>query len=774
MDSSYAISALTAGRVGGMQRIFRAASIAAMGLFYVFIHLYAAVYGSPDTQLMNSLHVTIALVLVFLLNPLARSGGYVALLWGVVDLLCILGSVLCIFYFLTELKTWTLRTIVFRPVDMAVGLLFCALIFEAVRRTAGMTLIVICLFLMAYALYANHFPGIFYGPPVTFKRLLQTILLGDAGIFGIAVSVMAQYVVIFILFGSVLNRIGGGRFFTRVAFSLFGSRRGGPAKAAVISSALMGTLSGSAIGNVVSTGVFTIPLMKRMGFKPAFAGGVEAAASNGGMIMPPVMGAVAFIMADIMGRPYVEIVIAAILPAILYYITMFLTVDLEARKSGLVPVEKGLMPRARSLMKRQGYYLIPLGVITVALLMNYSIVLVGVLAIAATVVLGLLQRRDRLDPVAIYETCEDAARSTAALSITAAAAGIMLGAIYATGVSYQISQEAAAATAGNLWMLVLLCGVLAIFMGMGMSAPAVYITLAATVIPILKLAGVPEMAAHFYAFYFGIASNITPPIALTAYAAAPIAQSKPFETGVMAGRLGFSCLLLPVLFIYHPAILMIGTPWEIALSTASSGLALAGCAIAMTGWCFTYMNGPTRLLMAVASACLFAPEPISSCIGLAAGAVILWVNWRQSKAGMAAPLSHNDSDAEEVLPAKEGWFTRMMGRRMSKELATDGVIGAAPAQVVLQDQDELLRSINEEPALEPRLLRASGLVVGWAVVLAVAALFHVAGSRFLHASAPFLWVGVLFAASLLSVAGLTFAGGVSRRRLAAPICAAEA
>jgi TRAP transporter 4TM/12TM fusion protein len=726
--------------------------IAVLSAFYVYIHLYAGIFGAPDTQLMNSLHVTIALILVFMTSPLVPRTSPRYSYGLAFDLVCVVGAIICATYFLIEIETWTMRTVIFRNTDLAVGLLFCFLILEAVRRVIGLTLVVICLVFVLYAIYANHFPGVFYGAPVAPIRLLQTVFLGDAGIFGIAVSVMAQYVVIFILFGTLLNKIGGGQFFTRIAFSLFGRRRGGPAKAAVMSSAMMGTLSGSAIGNVVTTGIFTIPLMIKLGYKRAFAGGVEAAASNGGMIMPPVMGAVAFIMADMMGRSYVDIVAAAAIPAVLYYMTMFVTVDLEARKLGLKPIEKGALPRARDLMMRQGYYLLPLVVVTVALFMNYSIIMVGVISVAVTALIGIIQRRGRLDPGKLFEAVEETTKSTASLSVTAAAAGIMLGAIYATGLSYQISQEAAQIADGHLWALVLLCGLLAIIMGMGMSAPAVYITLAATIVPIMKLAGIPEMAAHFYAFYFGIASNITPPVALTAYAASPIAGSKPMETGLHAGRLGIACLLLPILFIYHPAILLEGAWYEVIEATITTALALIGFAAAMTGFVFRTLSGPQRLTMLVAALLLFTPELLTSGIGALIMAMLM-VNNCSGPDNLHRKLAEAQS-AKPELEIPDGWFSRLMARRTSKELAIEG---AQVLSTTDQNHEEMLASLNEESPHVPSAFSGWSLAAAWLVVLIVGGLFEYAGSQYLHASEPRQWVALMFGAAVVSVLGLFLA-----------------
>ncbi len=749
MPTLWSAQSLFAGAAGSLRAAGLAWLIAVLCTFYVFVHLYAGIYGAPDTQLLNSLHVTLALALVFLTTPLIRRGRRGHRLGRLVDALAVLASFASAGYFLVELDSWTLRTILFRPIDYLVGIVFVLLVLEASRRAVGLTLVVICLAFMGYALTADHFPGMFYGPPVSFTRLLQTLFLGDAGIFGVAVTVMAQYVVLFILFGVLLNAVGGGRFFTRLAFSLFGQRRGGPAKAALVSSAMMGTLSGSAIGNVVTTGIFTIPLMIRLGYRRAFAGAVEAAASNGGMIMPPVMGAVAFIMADLMGRDYVEIIAAAAIPAVIYYVTMFFTVDLEARKLGLAPLDKARLPRPGALLRRQAYYLLPLAVIGVALALGYSIVLVAVVAIGATVAIGLLQRRRRLQPERLVTALEETARSTVGLSATAAAAGIMLGAIFAVGLSFQVSQEAARLAGDNLWLLVLLCGALAVVMGMGMSAPAVYITLAATVVPIMTLAGVPQIAAHFYAFYYGIASNITPPIALTAYAAAPIAGSRPLETGVHAARLGLSSLLLPILFIYHPAILLEGSWTEIVTASLSTALALLGFAMVMTGYALRPLGAAERLVALGGAVLLFFPDAGTDLAGFALLAAAVAYNRFVARRPALAPQR---AAAEVGRATGGGWLARRLAGRLSKELE-----GAAPASGgAARNEAALLASLTAEDPEETGEARRGGwaLAVGWLVVLLVAGLFHYAGADFLHARDPHLWTLVMLLAAIVAVSGV--------------------
>ena len=729
-------------------------AVAVLCTFYVFIHIYLGFYGSPDSLLVNSLHVNTALAIVFMTMPMFPDESSHYKLGRALDVLAILATLWCAGYFISEIRTWSIRTLMFRPVDQVTAAIFAVLVLEACRRAVGMILVLICLALIGYALNADHFGGMFYGPPVTWTRLMQTFQFGSSGIFGVAVSVMVQYVVLFILFGVLLNVMGGGKFFTRLAFSLFGHRRGGPAKAAVVSSSLLGTMSGSAIGNVVTTGIFTIPLMIRLGYKRAFAGGVEAAASNGGMIMPPVMGAVAFIMADLTGVRYVQIVFAALIPALIYYMVMFVTIDLEARKLKLMPLSRESLPSAMAVMKKQWYFLLPILVIAVALGMGYSVILVATLTIITTFMIGILQRRDRLNPVKLMSVIEDTARSTAGLSATAAAAGIMMGAIFAVGLSYQVSQEAARMADGNLLFLVLLCGVMAIVMGMGMSAAAVYLTLAATIVPILEAAGVPQMAAHFYAFYYGIASNITPPIALTAYAAAPIAGSRPIETGVHASRIGITCLLMPILFIYQPAILLEGTWPQVAQATVTASVALLGFAVATTGFLFRPLNIFERVLVAIPAALLFDPSWVTDVLGFSGLALFAGLNWMTRHHEVSPVVAVSDKATKATSTSR---FARWMERRMVKELEPSAAAvdvrstASLPADNLIETlvSDDLDATADPSPTLTTR-----SLVTTWTVVGIVAMIFEYSGATFLHARSPELWTLLMAIAAIVLVTGI--------------------
>lgn len=588
-----------------------------LGIFFVLLHLYSGIYGPPDAMLLRALHVGIALALVFLNYPLAARAGPQPPIALAIDLLLVLGSLWTIGYYIIELDTWDFRRFDLRFTEYFSSILLTILVLEATRRAVGPILVIIVVFFLTHSLFADHFPGVLFGPPSTFNHLIETILLGSDGVYGIPVAVMAQFVVLFILFGTLLNTTGGGAFFTRLAFALFGHRTGGPAKASVMSSAFLGSLSGSSIGNVLTTGAFTIPLMRSLGYRRAFAAGVEAAASNGGIVMPPVMGAVAFIMAEFLGRPYLEIIAAAAIPALLYFAVIFITVHLEAKKLGLATMDKKDLPRAWPIIRKQGYLALPLALIVVTLLLGYSIVFVAVVIIFSTFLLALIQRTNRLTPARLVDALEKTARGTAGVSAAAAAAGIIIGAIFSTGLSFQVGQAAVDLAGDQIWILLAITAIMALIMGMGMTAVAVYITLVATVIPILVRAGIPDIAAHFFAFYYGIISLITPPVALTAFAAAPLAGASPMAAAVQASRLGAASFLLPVLFIYSPALLLEGVWWEVILYSFTALMGLSALAIAFTGYLFTTIPLWLRALLLVSTVLLIVPNFLSLSLGLA-------------------------------------------------------------------------------------------------------------------------------------------------------------
>jgi TRAP transporter 4TM/12TM fusion protein len=727
-----------------------------VAVFFTLIHLYAAIYGAPPTMLFRPLHLTLALVLLVLIHPLGRRWNAPFNRWSVIDGVLLVGAVWLVFYYVNTSEVWALRQVIMSRTDIFAALLTLFLIAEGVRRTLGPILLAVAGFFVLHALFANHAPGILYGPPVKPLTLLRALVLGDSGIFGIPLGVMAQYVVLFILFGNLLNAIGVSNFFLRLSFSLLGHRTGGPAKAAVVSSALMGTLSGSAIGNVLTTGAFTIPLMRKLGYRPAFAGGAEAAASTGGMIMPPVMGAIAFIMAEFLGRPYSEIILAALIPALLYFLVIFVAVHYEAKRTGLRTLPKDSLPRTWLVIRKQGYLLLPMALIIGGLMAGYSIVFVAVIAVFGTILVGFASRSTWPTPLRLSEAMEQTARSTAALSVTAAAAGIIIGAIFSTGLSFQITQGALKLAGDQLWVLLIMSGIVAIILGMGLTASAVYITMVATIVPILRAMEVDEMAAHMFAFYFGIVSNITPPVALAAFAAAPLAGANPMATSVAAARLGIAAFIIPFMFVYQPALLMIGHWTVILQASLTAAFGLTALSIGFVGYFRNTIILPVRLILIFGAGMLIVPEWRTDLAGI----VIVLLSLQASrffKPRIRRVKDRQDGAARSALRVR---IEQLMSRRVAKaavgegDAVADGAGGPRDLGDLLGEQ-EAFGGIAEHTQL--------GLWAGWGVFGLLAVAMHLMGSALLQARDPQTWVWSMAALSLaLTVALLVTLRGSLR------------
>jgi TRAP transporter 4TM/12TM fusion protein len=719
-----------------------------LSVFFVIVHLYAGFYGAPDSMMYRMLHLVLALAIVFVVFPIKPASGWRQVVNRTIDAALFLCAVWLAWYYLSTINSWEMRIVTVTGVDLFAAWMTLFLIFEAVRRVVGLIILGVALFFCIHALFANYFPGVFYGPPTNLIALLRTLLVGDDGVFGVPLLVMAQYVVLFIFFGQLLSVVGVGNFFLRLAFALFGHRTGGPAKAAVISSAFMGSLSGSAIGNVLTTGTFTIPLMRRLGYRGSFAGGVESAASTGGMIMPPVMGAIAFIMAEFIGRPYIEVALAAMIPALLYFLAIFVTVHLEARRLNLETIPRSALPSAWMVLKQQGYLLIPILLIIGTLLAGYSIIFVAMVAIVGTFVIGFSRRQSWPTSPKMLLAAEAAARSTVGLSATAASAGIIIGAIFATGLSFKLSQAALSAADGQLWLLVLISGLMALIMGMGMTASAVYITMVATVIPILRAAGVPEIAAHMFALYFGVVSNITPPVALAAFAAAPLAGADPMRTGVEAAKLGIAAFLIPVMFIYQPALVLEGNFWETILAVGSASIGLVSISAGFVGFLFAPLSIAWRSALLASGLLLVLPVGLPNSIGLIIFIIVSIWNWKsiEEKAVFIRKSEKNHN-------MKLRFFIKIAGSRMAKIRAEEG-LEALPDKQSFKNSDlsnlefENVENENSLPIKEEMTWQL------WLLMGASACVIAVLGENLVHIRQPVMWLMVLFLVSLCFTAGV--------------------
>ena len=506
------------------------------------------------------------------------------------------------------------------------------LVLEATRRTTGMTLVAITLVGVAYALLGDHLPGVFQSRPVEFRRLLVYLGMDTNALLGAPVHIGITVVIPFILMGQILARCGGSEFFTDLARAWMGRYRGGAAKIAVVGSALFGMISGSAVANVSAVGVVSIPLMKRSGFPATLAAAVEAVGSTGGQLMPPVMGAAAFLMAEVLQIPYAAVAVAAVIPALLYYFALFCQVDLEAAKRGIVGEPAAQLPRARDVLRAGWYFPIPFGVLLYALLVmntraEYAALLAaGVLALCA---LAFGFRGHRYSVGEVLRAALSTGGVVVDLVMICAAAGLFIGILNITGFAFGLTLQLLTITQHSVLLLLVLTALMGILLGMGLPTVGVYVILATLIAPALVQAGIAPMAAHMFVLYFGVMSMVTPPVALAAFAAANIGGTDPNRTGWTAARIGWSAYIVPFLFVFSPSLLMQGPALTIAWTALTAALGVWMGTIGVVGFFVAPIGALRRMLFVAAGVLLLLPGDAFrganelDYAGLALGAALL-------------------------------------------------------------------------------------------------------------------------------------------------------
>jgi TRAP transporter 4TM/12TM fusion protein len=574
--------------------LIAATSTVAIGL--AFFHLFVAAFGTPESRAFRSTHLTGMLVITVLIAPLWRDSLTDSVLrrGNEIDWKRFFGfSLDCVFlllvlaiqiYSLYDIEAFQSREGNLSLTDIFAGSILLVLVLEATRRIVGWPMVIITGFFVTHALSANYFWGLFFGPPVSYSRLIDILFVRADGIFGIPLMVSATYIVLFIIFGAILVRSGAGRFFLDLAIALTGHRKGGPAKASVVASAFLGMVSGSAVANVATTGAFTIPLMKKIGYRAKFSAAVEACASSGGQITPPIMGAAAFIIAEYLRVSYISVLIAAIVPAVLYFATVYIMVDLEADKSGVERIEKARLPDIGRVLRSGWHQLLTLFVLLALLIIGFTPMLAAFGGIITLLVLSFVSSYTRLRPIDILAAFEIGVRNAVPVTIACACAGIIIGSIFSSGLGLKFTNSVIDLSGGSLLLLLGLTAVAAIILGMGMTTTAVYITVAALVAPALIEMGVEPMGAHLFAFYYGVVSTITPPVALAAFAAAGIAGSSPMRTAFTSARVGVAKYVVPFAFVYNPSLLLMGPLWLSLVSFAASLVGLWALSLALEGW----------------------------------------------------------------------------------------------------------------------------------------------------------------------------------------------
>ena len=600
--------------------------MAAFSLYCIAMTLWST--ALPETRL--SLFLACIVFIGFLTYPIKKGHVKVNFMpWY--DIVLMLVGTGCFLYFAFNAMTLIKLATRIEPIHVVIGAVGILILLELCRRCVGLPILCVVGVLLVYTFYNQlSWNPDFYQ---ALKNIIYKLFYTTNGVIGTPVNVCYTYIVLFIIFGAFLERTGIANFFISFANRIAGWSSGGPAKVAVISSALCGMVSGSSVGNTVTTGSVTIPMMKKTGYKPEFAGAVEAAASTGGQIMPPIMGAAAFLMAEYMGLPYKDVAVKAILPAVLYFTGIFIAVHLEAKKLGLKGLSRDEMPAWKDL-GRKSYLLLPLILLvwlvsSGAKTMQFS----AAVSILAAVVVGFLNKDERLTPKKIFEALEAGARGAITVGVACAVAGMIAGCITVTGLA-SILINGIVGLAGNATIIgLVLTMVCCIILGMGVPTTANYCIMASTCAPILIKMGIPVVAAHFFVFYFGIVADITPPVALAAYAGSAIAKSDPMKTGLNATKLAIAAFIVPYIFAYSPALLFenISGWWEVTQICISALLGIFGIAAALNGHLYKKVPWFFRLLLVAGGLGMMIPGTLTDVVGLALVAIVVVVQYWSAK-----------------------------------------------------------------------------------------------------------------------------------------------
>jgi len=610
----------------------------ALGVF----HFYSTFFGQAEGHAHRSTSLALMSLLAFLFFPLGRKSFAAPLTWHfAVDLAAIAVVAGAQIWTLVHIHRFVDPGYTATAADVVIGSLLILAVLEGTRRTVGWGLTLTTVFFIAQTLHADKFFWIFYGPPTPWWTMVESLFGREEGLYGIPTAIMSSVLILFILFSAFLSTTGIGDFFVRLATAVAGRLSGGPAKVAVFASALMGTISGSGVANVLMTGSFTIPMMKRVGYRPTFAGAVEATASIGGQIMPPIMAAAAFIMADFVGVPFRQVALAALIPAVLYFFCVFMTVHFEARRLGLQKVPRAEMPSLPGTLRQEGYLLLPVVALLWYLYQGFTEETAGLMAIATTFLVSFVRRRSRLGPERLLRAFEFGARAATTVAMAVAAAGIIIGCVFLSGIGMQFSFILIKLSGGELWLALVYTAFAAFILGLSLPTTGVYLTLAIIVAPGLVNLGVPKMAAHMFIFYMGVTSDLTPPTCLSPFAAAGIAGSPPMATAWQAMRLGAVLYIVPFMFVYSPALLAMGSLADIVVATAIAGLGVFCLAAGLQGWLLRAVTLPERVLLLGAAGTLIVPGLYTDLTGAGLLGLTLVIQSlrgrRQATSGAIAP-----------------------------------------------------------------------------------------------------------------------------------------
>jgi len=589
------------------------------------VQLFARFGFFLTSQVQAAISLSCAIVAVLLINVGGRKQGPLAIAISVILAVGALVSLGRVIFDYNSILNYSM----FGSLDtVGVVMALCLVIplLEALRRKTGIILPIIILALVCVVLFQNYMPGVLYGRGYSLDRLLFSSYVGNHGIFGLPLKVAAEIIIVFMIFGVLISSSGAGKWFLDIALLISGRQVGGPAKAAVVASALFGSVSGSPSANAASTGILTIPLMMRVGYKAKFAAAVEAVASTSGQILPPVMGAIAFVMAEWTGNSYADIVKIAAIPAILYILIVFASVHFQARRQNIVPLDASSLPKLKETLVAGWFYVIPLVVLCVCLFtLHMPAQMAASISLPVIIAVSFLSkdRSQWLTPRRIADGLVEAVHSWKGIAIITAAVGIMVGAMELSGVGIKVSEFIIDLSGGNLVVLLLMVGLAALILGMGLDAIPAYITLATLLAPALTAQGVSTLGAHFFVVYWGLASFFTPPLCIAVFVTCGIARSNVWETGWEALRLGLGAFLVPFAFVLEPALLLDGTMPEIALAT---GTALVGAIVlsaALRGFALAPLTWLGRIALGAAGLMFIAPGIVLPMIGLVITGVVL-------------------------------------------------------------------------------------------------------------------------------------------------------
>jgi len=599
-------------------------------LFPIYLLLYiSGVFNYTNIFIYpvshRALTLMFVLVMTYLWFPASKGSPRDRLPWY--DAIAIVLSIAVNLYIVLFSEKLTERLYVPPTIlEQAFTLIIVALILEGVRRTTGLTLTIIGLLFFIYPFMAGYLPAFLHSRSQGLPRVAEMVYVFPHGIYGTLLDMFAVLVVAFLQFGSFVQRSGAGDFLTSSALALMGRYRGGPAKVANLASALFGTISGSGVANVAVDGPITIPLMIRAGYKPHFAAAVEAVASNGGQIMPPVLGVAAFIMMDFLGVSYLTIMKASLIPALLYFGALFIMLDLEAAKTGLRGLPPGELPSLSKVLKEGGLYLVPIALLLLLItVLDFSPETSCVYALLSVILVSWLMKGKKMGPRKIADALMDGIQETPQLGTVICLASILVGAIQLTGVGVRLTGGLVTLAGGNLFLLLVFAAIAALILGMGMPTSAVYILVALLLVPALVMAGLQPLVAHFFVFYYGLTAMLTPPVCLTAYVAAAIAGASFMQTGWQAMRLGIVVFIVPFIFAYSHELLMLGPPGPIILAAVTAFIGVLFLSSAIEGYLLRPASWLERILFLVAGLLMMIPGLTTDLIGVAAGAVaVVW------------------------------------------------------------------------------------------------------------------------------------------------------